>query len=56
MKRNADNERIKHRFFAYLQGPLQLDTYARPKSLHSHRYSVHQQWPDYGRNCAAICL
>lgn len=35
---------------------LQLDTYARPESLHSHRYSVHQQWPDYGRNCAAICL
>ncbi|HET9232042.1 MAG TPA: peptidoglycan editing factor PgeF, partial [Vitreimonas sp.] len=23
---------------------LQLDTYARPESLHSHRYSVHQQW------------
>lgn len=25
MKRNAENERIKHRFFAYLCGPLQLD-------------------------------
>lgn len=35
---------------------LPLDTYARPDALHSHRYSVHQNWGDYGRNCAAICL
>ena len=35
---------------------LPLDTYALPEALHSHRYSVHQNWPDYGRNCAAICL
>lgn len=33
-----------------------LDTYALPEALHSHRYSVHQKWPDYGRNCAAIAL
>lgn len=25
MRRNANNERIKHRFFAYLRGPHQLD-------------------------------
>jgi YfiH family protein len=35
---------------------LPLDTYALPQALHSHRYSVHQKWPDYGRNCAAIAL
>ena len=35
---------------------LPLDTYAQPEALHSHRYSVHQQWADYGRNCAAIAL
>lgn len=35
---------------------LPLDTYALPEALHSHRYSVHQRWPDYGRNCAAISL
>jgi YfiH family protein len=35
---------------------LPLDTYALPEALHSHRYSVHQKWPDYGRNCAAIAL
>lgn len=35
---------------------LPLDTYALPAALHSHRYSVHQGWGDYGRNCAAISL
>jgi len=35
---------------------LPLDTYALPETLHSHRYSVHQKWADYGRNCAAIAL
>lgn len=35
---------------------LPLDTYALPEALHSHRYSVHQKWADYGRNCAAIAL
>ena len=35
---------------------LPLDTYALPQALHSHRYSVHQKWGDYGRNCAAIAL
>lgn len=35
---------------------LPLDTYALPEALHSHRYSVHQKWNDYGRNCAAISL
>lgn len=25
MKRNPENERIKHRYFAYLKGPMQLD-------------------------------
>jgi hypothetical protein len=35
---------------------LPLDSYALPEALHSHRYSVRQKWPDYGRNCAAISL
>ncbi|HYD72724.1 MAG TPA: peptidoglycan editing factor PgeF [Candidatus Binatia bacterium] len=35
---------------------LPLDTYVLPEALHSHRYSVHQKWADYGRNCAAIAL
>jgi polyphenol oxidase len=35
---------------------LPLDTYALPEALHSHRYSVHQKWGDYGRNCSAIAL
>lgn len=35
---------------------LPLDTYALREALQSHRYSVHQSWTDYGRNCAAISL
>ena len=35
---------------------LPLDTYALPEALHSHRYSLHRGWTDYGRNCAAISL
>jgi polyphenol oxidase len=35
---------------------LPFDTYALPQALHSHRRSVHEKLPDYGRNCAAISL
>jgi len=35
---------------------LPHDTYALPDALHSHRYSTHQGWRDYGRNCAAVSL
>lgn len=35
---------------------LKLDTYSEEHALFSHRRSVHQKEPDYGRNCAAIAL
>jgi YfiH family protein len=35
---------------------LPFDTYSEPQALFSHRSSVHQNEPDYGRNCAVIAL
>ncbi|MEZ6023811.1 MAG: peptidoglycan editing factor PgeF [Hyphomonadaceae bacterium] len=36
--------------------PLPLDTYPHRDVFFSHRRSVHDGEPDYGRNCAAIAL
>jgi integrase len=48
MKRNAANERIKHRFFAYLQGPLQLDEQSIDAAAAAlDRFEEHDGWRDF---------
>lgn len=48
MKRNAENERIKHRFFAHLRGPLQLDEQSIEAAAAAlDRFEDANRWRDF---------
>jgi integrase len=48
MRRNATNERIKHRFLAYLRGPLQLDEQSIDAAAGAlDRFDESNRWRDF---------
>jgi hypothetical protein len=48
MKRNATNERIKHRFRAHLRGPLQLDEQSVDAATSAlDRFDEANRWRDF---------
>jgi len=48
MKRNPANERIKHRYFSHLKGPLQLDEQSVDSVAAAlHRFEKHNGWRDF---------